>query len=174
MRQGFSIIEILLVLALTAILLIGTLHVGHTWYQQLLLSQHLSTWIQTLRLARTYALVTGQTTTICPSTTDLQCASDNHYETGWLVFAENSAGIDGQLDADDRLISVNSGWPQRLTLRTNFTQAIHFNPEGRLPGNGRFIVCRDHQRAHAVGIFVTRSGRLRTVQNEEIAQCLSN
>lgn len=176
-KSGFTLIEILIVLALAGATLSLSLHTYKQVSDRRLLTQPLTALVKTLRFARAAAIGGGHAVTICPSEDGASCA-DAGYERGWIVFIEAAGGAKGVRDVGERLLAVRGAFNSRLSLRTNvFTSHVTFDADGRVGGGrfmsgGRFVVCADRDPSKAAGVFVIRSGRLRVAKTGEIEQCL--
>ncbi len=169
---GFTLVELLITLTLIAIALNGAVYGYRDWQKRTLISEHLNLWVKTLRFARNYALISGNATVLCPSSSIVGC-NGNDYAKGWLVFAENSHGDAGRYDSEDRIIARSDAWHSSLTLHSNFKTPVRFNSSGRTNANGRFVLCIDHDPGLMRGIFLIRSGRLRLTRSGELNECLS-
>lgn len=171
MYRGFTLIECLVALALTALTLTGAVLSYHNLQQQRLLSHHLSLWTSTLHFARLYALSSGKTVSACPST-DYTACENIGYESGWIVFAENPDGTVKQLDPGERVLTSSPAWRRSLSLRSNISEPLSFNARGQAFPAGRFVVCIDNDPEKSAGIIINPPGRTRRAGPGEIAQCL--
>ncbi len=176
-KSGFTLIEILIVLAFAGAALSLSLHTYKQLSERRLLAQPLAALVKTLRFARSAAIGGGHAVTVCPSEDGVSCAAAG-YERGWIVFTETDGGAKGVRDAGERVLAVRGAFDSRLSLRSNaFTSHLTFDADGRigggrLIGGGRFVVCADRDLSDAAGVFVIRSGRLRVARTEEIEGCL--
>lgn len=171
MCRGFTLIECLVALALTALTLTGAVLSYHNLQQQRLLSHHLSLWTAALHFARLYALSSGKTVSACPSAGHTGCENVG-YEAGWIVFAENPGGTVKQLDPGERVLTSSPAWRRSLSLRSNIPEPLSFNEQGQAFPAGRFIVCIDNDPAKSAGIVINQPGRARRAGPGEIEQCL--
>ena len=169
---GFTLIECLLALALSALLLTGTIHTYQNFTSRNKVSYAMTGWVNTLRFARTHALVTGKTTTICPGISDL-CDHKN-YADGWFVFTENITGTSAHRDPNESIIATAAPLNTQLHLQTNIAYPIHFYADGRTNTNGHFMLCNQSGEASADGVFLIRSGRLRFADTEELDGIIPN
>ena len=159
---GFTLLELLIVLALATVFLTAASGFHGGWRQQKLLDDNTLALARALRFARGYAIVSGASTVVCKSADGAACGGDG-YEHGWLIFAEKSATKNGKLDDGERLLRVrrNAHGGARATIRANaYHDYIAFNARGRSKGNGRFVVCLDGKVEGAAALVVSQ-GRLR-------------
>ena len=169
--SGFSLIELLTAFVLMSVALTGAVAGYRDWQQRSLIAEHLSLWTNTLRFARNYALISGKTTTLCPSDDTRAHCHGSDYAKGWLVFT----GDDEIAENDDprgRIIARSDGWHSALTLRSNFSRPVRFDANGRARANGRFVLCFNDDPRSIRGIFLIRSGRIRLAGNDELTDCL--
>ena len=166
---GFTIIECLLTLALIAMLVTGAVYSQHNLTQRRLVEDTVSQWIHSLQFARNYALLTGQTTTICPSHSG-QCDSQD-YTKGWLIFVDRRLGDQAYRDSNETILALAPPLDSRIRFVTNIQQPIRFLANGRTNANGHFVVCIASALSFVSGIFLIHSGRIRQAGEEELTQC---
>lgn len=169
--SGFTLIELLTALILAAVALSGAVYGYRDWHQRVLLNEHLNLWASTLRFARSYALISGRTTTLCPGTKAIGC-NGSDYANGWMIFTEVPLHADGNYDSTDSMVAHAAAWRRSLTLRSNFSIPLQFDALGRANTSGRFVLCTDDGSERMRGIFLIRSGRLRLAQDGELDSCL--
>jgi len=142
--QGFSLLEIMLVLALVALLFTLALPACQGLLQRWALSREAQTLADDLRHARTQALARGQAVSICPSLDGLSCASHTDWGQGWLIF----------LDADaNRLVSASETvlYQHRVTP---VVRSISSNSGAARAG----LTYQPNGQARAAGQAITLSG----------------
>ena len=166
---GFTLLELLIVLSLTAMFLTAASGFQSGWRQQKLLDDKVLALARTLRFARAYAVVSGARTVVCKSADGAACGGDG-YERGWLIFAEKPATENGTLDAGERLLrarqSVHRGARATIRANTHLKDYIAFNARGRSERNGRFIACLDGGVDGAAVLLISK-GRLRFAPDED-------
>lgn len=129
-QNGFTISELLVVMAIVAILL----GIGVPSYRYITNSYRLSAEINSLsgdlQYGRSEAIKQGQYTTVCSSTDGLTCTG-SAWNSGWIIFVDLNKN--GQVDAGDTLMRVQAAFtgttPDTFTLSNAITR-VQFNREG--------------------------------------------
>ena len=160
-RTGFSLVEALTVLAITAILLL----IGVPSYAGLVESQRASSAMHLLTTHMASARITAITyripTVVCPSDRAGGCRSDGDWSQGWLMFFD----ADGNRQPDSRQdILRDENAPIHPSLRivssAGRTQ-LRYLPDGRSAGsNLRVRLCREEKLLAQV--IVNNTGRIRS------------
>ena len=160
-RAGFSLVEALTVLAITAILLL----IGVPAYAGLVQSQRASSAMHLLTAhmasARSTAITYRIPTVVCPSDRAGGCRRDGDWSQGWLMFFD----ADGNRQPDSRQdILRDENAPIHPSLRivssAGRTQ-LRYLPDGRSAGsNLRVRLCREDTLLAQV--IVNNTGRIRS------------
>ena len=164
--QGFSLIELLITVAIASILLSLAAPSFSTLVKNSRISASASEFAGSLYLARSEAIKRSTTVTICKSSNGSSCAANGNWDQGWITFEDPNA--DGAVDAAevDGLIRVHKALTNTLTLVGNARVNSHitYSPNGRLSTvvNGTIELC-DNRSGEPVGkgIVVIPSGRFR-------------
>ncbi|MEO6102777.1 MAG: Tfp pilus assembly protein FimT/FimU [Pseudoxanthomonas sp.] len=160
-RAGFSLVESLTVLAITAILLL----VGLPSYAGLIESQRASSAMHLLTAHMASARMTAITyripTVVCPSDRTGGCRRDGDWSQGWLMFFD----ADGNRQPDSRQdILRDENAPIHPSLRivssAGRTQ-LRYLPDGSSAGSNLSVrLCREDKLLAQV--IVNNSGRIRS------------
>ena len=158
---GSTLLELLLVLALSSVLASGAVLAYHHFQNHTHATIHLQRWLDALSFARSYALATNQTIGICPGQT--HCEDHASYARGWLVFVTQSGNLDFQ-----RVLSSSGAWGKNLKLTSSSTEPVYFDHNGKTNANRHFVFCSKHNTGI---IFLIRSGRVRLGASDEVWPC---
>jgi type IV fimbrial biogenesis protein FimT len=151
--SGFTLIEVLVVLTISAILLAVGVPMFNGSIARARASDAANTLLSALELARSEAIRRGINSTVCRVVDPAAPACSNaaagnfvagDWAAGWAVFAENNqpAGTDGVIDAGDLIVLVQDRFPTGGALRAEILGAgnigaITFRPDGvRVGGVG--------------------------------------
>jgi len=115
--RGFTLIELMVVLVVATILLT----IGIPSFRSVIANQRANSSINealaSFRLARSEAIKTARSVTVCKSEDGATCDDAVEWEDGWIVFVNTTPGTPDAVDAGDQIVRVNSGLPGGLTLR---------------------------------------------------------
>lgn len=172
--RGFTFTELLITLAIAGILAA----LGAPAFGNLLArardADAESALANTLRHARSAAVLRGTRMLVCPSRDGAHCTPDDEWQSGWLVAAD--ADHDGQPDAGHAPITVRqalAGGTRVVTTSGRLTLA--FQPSGSAAGsNVTFTICHAGART-GKAIVVANSGRVRvaTATPQHLQTCLA-
>jgi type IV fimbrial biogenesis protein FimT len=106
-QQGFTLVELVVTLALAAILTTLAIpsfsEVLRQWRRDSA-TRELTT---SLQLARSESIKSSRQIVVCPSTDGASCADCTEWNTGWIVFVDDSTSPpNGAYDANERILKV--------------------------------------------------------------------
>jgi len=166
-NSGFTLIELIVVMALAAILLT----VGVPVFRDFIRGQRIITQtnelIGALNLARSEAIKRGVRVVIC-RTAGADCATDatGIWEKGWMIYADNNRN--GARDASEPILRAGQQAGGKITIRTGgaFTRWIAYQPGGFSVGNthlgnGTFRICDSRGVDQARFVAINTAGRAR-------------
>ncbi len=181
-QQGFTLLELLMVLGITTILLT----LGVPAWQNLVERMQVGNWQRQLHGAlnytRAHAIHSGIPTTMCARGNGGGCAADGgNWHRGWLVFEDGAGHRDCQPNdagsrcqhSGARILRVNRG-PEELRIvnNHNIARRVHYNPMGLSYGyTGRFTVCARHKDVADKGLVIANTGRIRGTHADELLDC---
>ena len=130
-QTGFTLTELMVVLAIVAILL----SIGVPSYRYITNSYRMSAEVNgllgDLQYARSEAIKEGQTVTTCVSTNSTTCTGGTAWASGWIVFSDLNTSAQG--DPGDTVLRVQSAFTGRIPdtfNASNNVTAITYNREG--------------------------------------------
>ena len=129
-QSGTTLTELMVVLAISAILL----GIGIPAFASLAYSTRLSsvtnTLIVSLHLARSEAIKRHARTVICTSTDGLACSATGGWHQGWLIF--HDANNNAALDPGEAVIHARQALPDsiRLTGNSSVSKYVSYAPSG--------------------------------------------
>jgi type IV fimbrial biogenesis protein FimT len=163
--HGFTLIELMMVLAIVAVLLmlavpafgklIGSTH-GRAARSQLETA---------LNQARIAAVSRGTHVVACPSSDTSHCDRSTQWQHGWLVFADLDR--DGQRNDDETVIAVTQAQPAGVAiLSTAGRLKVDYRPDGSAWGSNLTLTLCDRATgiAGATTLVVNQIGRVRRGQ----------
>ena len=144
--SGFSLVELLITLAVSAILL--TIAVSSFSYvtKSNTTTSETNGLLGDLQFARAEAIKEGVTVTACAAAAGAtKCGAVTAWQNGWIVFSDPAnLGVAGP--GAETILKVQSGFSSTDTFTaSNNVQAVTFNREGYAIGipNGTLIVLKD-------------------------------
>lgn len=169
-ERGFTLVELLVVLAVGAILLA----IAIPSYAFLVNSSRLAAvtndLVTALHLARSEAIKRGMRVTVCKTSNAMVgtpvCDTAASWQQGWLVFVDG--GTKGVIDSGDTLLRVQDSLSAAVTITTsNFSSFVSYLPSGKSQGpnelaNGALRVCMAGTRRD---IIINNTGRIRLATN---------
>lgn len=176
--NGFTLIELMVVLVLLALLL----GLGVPSMQQLLhrnsLRAEAHRLLAAVNLTRSEAVMRNRPVSLCPSAMSVtgQPVCGGHYSDGWIVFSNSDR--DRVVDPDtDEVLQVFAGMPPGYTLTNRsgsrqLSELISYLPDGSSRKNRTLLICTPPGVTLApLGIVINIVGRPRLAQ--DWGQCTS-
>ncbi|MBA2408604.1 MAG: GspH/FimT family pseudopilin [Gammaproteobacteria bacterium] len=158
--DGFTLVELVVALAVAAILLTIAIPSFQTLIQSNRMAANANEFIAALNLARSEAIKRGVAVTLCKDGGSASaCNNAANWEAGWIVFSDLNG--DGVVDAGDEVLRVYPALDSGYTFNgnNNVTNRVTYNRRG-MGTNGTLVMCDDRGFGeHARAIGIARTGR---------------
>lgn len=168
--QGYTLVEILLVIGVVAILAVMTVPGLQDSLSRNARESAALELVSSLGLARSEAVTRSQLVSICRSTNQTACAgsSGSSWNDGWIIFVDT--GVAGTVDGADSIVEVQGAGnvPVNIILKTrvngNFTgDFLQFDEDGFLKNSttgAYYKLCpTDNVVANARAVWLSNTGR---------------
>ena len=162
-QRGFTLVELLVTLAVAAVLLTLAVPGFGNLVRDNRLATSANAFATAVALARSEAIKRAAVVSLCKSADGQACAGGGGWEQGWLVFVD--ADGDGQRQPAETLLAVHGPLGGSVTLRGDsaLRDALSFGPTGATRGMqaGLLVLCDDRGfGSQARGLVLSPSGRL--------------
>lgn len=153
--NGFTLIELMITLAIAAILLTVAVPSFRTFIENNKAITQVNDVVSAHNLARMEAIKRGSPVTVCTSSNGTACSNSTNWKNGWIVFNDLNAngthnGTDCNSLADDCILKVQGA----LTGGTAFSTAaaaITYAADGRKQGAFNNVFSLTVTPAHCTG-----------------------
>ena len=162
--DGFTLIELMIAIALVAILLATAVPALDDFTNDARQTGAINDFISSIHLARNTAITTNSRVTMCASASGTNCELTS-WDSGWIVFGD--LNNNGAVDAGENIVSAAVAVEGLSVQSGEFPASLMYRPNGRamtaaLTGNsGEFTVCDFRGADYAKVILVEISGRPR-------------
>ena len=168
-HHGITLIELLLVVAISAILLTIGLPAMAGFVAENRVTAKTNLTMSHIQYARHAAITLRSNVVACPSDDQLQCSGDNRWDRGWIIFIDRNNNR--QPDSPDDILRVVPPEP-RLLLHSAGRTRVRFQPMGGAFGTNLTIrVCDARGQAQARAIVVSNPGRVRVRRDVGEEEC---
>jgi len=114
-NKGFTLIEMMITVAIAALLLTIAIPSFEGFITNNRLSTQANAFVGALQLARSEAIKRNLAVTVCKSGDGQNCSSNaSGFEQGWIVFADQNDS--SNRDNGEEIINTNQGMPQGMSL----------------------------------------------------------
>lgn len=169
--RGMTLIELIVILAMAAILLVGAAPSFRSMMASTQLTTAKNSLVLGLQRARMEAVSRGREQVLCPSSDGLRCDDASDWSNGWLLYSDDNRN--GRFDPVEPLLLSQALDASKVSVRsTSGRRRITYRSMGEAPGtNVTFVIC-SRQRADKGGqVIVSNSGRVRTLNFAPPAAC---
>lgn len=167
--HGFSLIELLVTLALLAVILsLATPGLGSLVERNRIVTSS-NGLVAHLNYARQEAVMRGEFVSACPSHDQQACSRDNQWHQGFIVFRDPDRR--GQPASEDDVLRVVGPEP-RLQMVSGGRTRVRFQPSGAAYGTNLTIrVCDHESRQAGRAVVVSNPGRVRVAELPDTEAC---
>lgn len=162
LRNGFSLLETLVTLALVAGLLAAAVPVTRNLLLEARLTGAINSLVHAVHAARQSAHLLGRDVVICRSMDARQCAALGNWADGWISFVNRDGDDPPVVDAGEAILAVQRGSPT-LTINSN-RRAYVLRAFALRATNGTVVFCDERGGARARALIISYSGRPRLSQ----------
>lgn len=172
--HGFTLIELMTVLAVAAILaMLGAPSMGKLLARTREAGAEVAL-AGSLRHARAVAVMHNARVLACPSRDGRHCNYGEDWQHGWLVADDNDDDL--QPDPGTGVWTVVGALPDGIRIVSSVGRGqLRFQPDGSAGGSNVWFVICGRQRHAGKAVIVANSGRVRTTDAEpaRLQQCLA-
>jgi type IV fimbrial biogenesis protein FimT len=161
-QSGFTMIELMFVLAMAAILMSIALPALQMFSTNAKQTGAINDFVSSMHLARNTAITTNARVTMCASSNASSCEAVS-WESGWILFRD--ANSNQTIDGTDSIIGSGSPSDGPSIASAEYGQFLMYRPNGRVmsanigTSTGEFKVCDDRGATHSKVVIVSLSGR---------------
>lgn len=169
--HGFTLVELLLSLAIAGILLFAGLPAYQHWLGQYQVNNHAQFLAGAFNEARSEAIKRNHRVTLCKTRDGSACDEGAKWEQGWITFADRNQN--GDIDEDEPVLHTEGPAQARVSVHGNapvanyvsFTGVGHARMLNGALQMGTLQVCLSGY--HAIKVVLANSGRARIERTQE-------
>ena len=158
---GFTLVELLAVLLVSAVLLAAAVPAFEGLAQRKQLTGVQRIFFSSLANAKQAAVTRNARVALCPTRHGRRCLPHGHWHKGWVTFVDLDA--DRAIDAREPVLERRKPLDGRVRLvSSRYRRVITFFPEGTAGGsNATFTLCLPGPPTRARAVVLSRLGRIR-------------
>ena len=158
--SGFTLMEMLITVALISIVMAIAIPSMTTFNQNDRLTTNINTLIGHLAYARSEAVKRSQQVSICVSNDGATCTGGNNWEDGWMIYID--ADGSNTFDAAEEVLRAQQTLTSNQTLTpTTFASQVTYDYRGFATSTGSFQLCDNRTGPHGKTISISNTGRVR-------------
>ena len=159
---GFTLIEVMVTLAVSAVLMTLGVPLYHSLIDNSQLTTQVNSLSASLALARSAAIRQGSRGMICKSRDGISCTGKGNWSEGWIVFVDQD--LSRQRDGNEPLLYAQESTDDRLEIRYRgfpTSNYVIYRSSGMAKMNGTFVFCVRGNPAQSKAVIVSWTGRPR-------------
>jgi type IV fimbrial biogenesis protein FimT len=166
-RKGFTILELMITLAVTAVLLTLGIPAFHEFSLKQKMNAAVSSLQNDLLYGRNQAIYRDTQVIACPGSLSYGCTESTDWSDGWIVFSD--ANTDRQHQDDEPLLRHTQALQNIMVHSSSGRTNLRFYPNGSAPGsNASFSLCGLGGPEHARKLVISNLGRIRRDEPENL------
>ena len=160
-NSGFTIIELMLVIAVAGILLSMAVPAMQMFSSNAKQTGAVNDFIAAMHVARNTAITSNARVTMCASTDGATCGGA--WNSGWILFRDSNSNQ--AVDGTERIISSSAPLDGLTLSSSQYGSFFMYRPTGRImnasvgQNTGEFTLCDDRGPDHAKVVIIELSGR---------------
>ncbi len=161
--SGFSLLELLLTLALVAIVFAIGIPSMNTFIQNDRLVTQINTLVGHLSYARSEAVKRSQQVAVCVSSNTTSCTGGNNWEDGWIIYVDLDG--DGSFTAGEPVLRAQQQLEGANTLGSGaIGSQVTYDYRGFVDAAsiGTFSLCDSRGASYGKAISISPTGRVRS------------
>ena len=168
--QGFTIIELMIAIAVLAVILTTAVPAMGRFLEQQRLTAAANGLVAHLQFARGQAISRNTLVAACPSSDGSSCTGGNRWDEGWIVYLDPQKT--GQPAQATDVLRVVQALPEHV-IHSGGRHRVRFRGSGVAYGTNLTIrVCARGNPDAARAVIVSNPGRVRATRKVDPASCL--
>lgn len=156
-QTGFTLIELMITLAVAAILLTIGIPSFTDFIKNNRLVSYTNEFVAGAHLARSEAIKRRRYGYVCASSNQTSCTGGTNWAVGWITWIDDNG--DGVTQSSE-LISARQALNATVTFTSNGASSFRFDPMGISTTTATFTLCDDRTGEQGRTIGVSNSGRV--------------
>lgn len=175
--SGFTLIELMMTLAVAAILLTVAVPGFQTIIQNNRLTTEINEYLTAISVARSEAIKRADRVTMCISANGTSCITTGDWSQGWIVFTDTDN--DATVDSATEILRVHGALSTGTTLdgSASLDDYISYESDGSSQltngdvQSGTVVLCDSRGSGNGKGVNVGATGRARTITGSNVTTC---